>query len=151
MKPLLILLCTVACTLAGWLLGGSKGTPQAHAITDAMSRATPPPTPAAPVAKRPHTTDVHAIIDRLNTEFGGEEQTGEMAGRLYAELQDLPSKQFAEAIANLSADGKFHAGDPAALLAGLWAERDLPAARAWMLGMKGDRGNIGRAILDTWA
>jgi hypothetical protein len=38
----------------------------------------------------------------------------------------------------------------AALLAGLWAERDLPAARAWLLAMPEIPQDLASAVFDTW-
>jgi hypothetical protein len=76
---------------------------------------------------------------------------GEFAAAFFNEVEDLPRDQFREMIAALLADSALQKTDAAKLLAGLWAERDLPAALGWVQGLKAWKYEMGGAIFETWA
>jgi hypothetical protein len=154
MKPLLIALFTTVFTLAGWQFGSTRHASQSRVVAVAsQSHAIPASVPDANTPRPPTPPDVHAILKRLTAEFGDDMQMYEwyeFTARLYAELHDLHDDQFGEAIANLVAGHGYQGQEAGQLLAGWWAERDLPAARAWMVRLKGDGNGLGRAVFDVW-
>jgi hypothetical protein len=149
MKPLLITLSTAICTLAGWQLGSSRQIPPVRAIAtaapeNAISQSTAESRPAG--ARR--SIDVKATMDRLIAEtakYSGEQKFDELAARIYPAFQNLPNEEFAAAIVALSAGN--HANE-AGLLAGMWAERDLTAARDWAVGLGPRRAALGPGPAD---
>jgi hypothetical protein len=88
----------------------------------------------------------------MKMEVGAEHLGVERAPKLYGELKDLQNDQFLAAIANLSVEKDFLGPDLASLLVGYWAERDLPAARDWVLGL-GEHANISfiDSFFETWS
>jgi hypothetical protein len=88
----------------------------------------------------------------MKAEVSAEHLGVERAPKLYAQLKDLPDDQLLSAIANLSVEKHFLGSDLASLLMGYWAERDLPAAREWVLSL-GEKANINfiDSFFETWA
>lgn len=153
MQRALFLLFTVACGALGWFAGSAPRVPQAAVITNSLS--TPVPVQAESVGALSPTdpvTEARELVAKLSADFPDFYADGELSARLFRELRDLKSDGFVSVIANLRSEGKWVHGEAARLLVGYWAERDLPAARAWVLGLdKKVASHLGDALFETWA
>ena len=142
MQRIIVSLGTLLCVLAGWLLAGNR-RPLPREIVASVS--TPRPVEAAVLNAAPKARDASDIVARVVAKFSAEHQSSEVSAELFAELQDLPAEDFGSVIAILVSTKNW---ENARLLAGYWAERDLPAARDWALGLPD--GNFTGAVFDTW-
>lgn len=152
MKRLLLPLCTVVSTLAGWYFAQESRPSPVQANTSSAVVLTSPAEPEHRLNTGPDSLEILSKVEQLLKEYPSSEQRYELAARLYAELQGLDSSEFPSAIAAIAAMNLEHswAKHFAALVAGVWAERDLPAARKWLLGLEKDEWFPGRTIFETW-
>ncbi len=152
MPRILLTLCTLVCALAGWRLGSHRHAPEQAAAPPA-NIATPQRVDQAIINAKPKTLDVPDILARMAAECGGRHQSEELSTRLFAELQDLKSEDFVGAVTAMLSSNDRRVNFEAQELVGYWAERDLPAARQWVLGMRGSPwiSNFTGAVFDTWA
>jgi hypothetical protein len=96
--------------------------------------------------------NIRARLDRLILTIAREHDET-LATRLVHEFRDLRGAEFSEAIAVLFSNNQAGANgtDAAVLLAGLWAEQDLSAARMWLAGLKSYQDYFAGTIFDAWA
>lgn len=152
----LLIVLTIASIGAGWCMGRlvhHKRSGTVTASNDGGSAGTTPvPSPKEVIRSTEQALDAHALFTRMKAEVGAEHLGVERAPMLFAELKDLPNDQFLSVIANLSAEKNWFGSDLARLLVGYWAERDLPAARQWVLGL-GEKANINfvDSFFETWS
>jgi hypothetical protein len=151
MQRTLISLCTLVSALAGWLLGGNRHTPEKVAVP-IVNIATPQPVEKPIVGAEPKTLDVKDIVAHIVAEFGEQHQSEEVSVRLFAELQDLKNEDFGGAVTALISLKDWHVSEATRLLVGYWAERDLPAVRQWVLGLRSSPwiSNLTEAVFNTW-
>lgn len=144
-KESLLLACaTILSGLAGWALRGHARSGGVSPITH--SRSAPAP---APWSVTSHAS-LRPAWEALTRQYRDEAQLPEARARLYSLFRDLPGEDFARAIAELAAGGEVNGENPGVLLAGMWAERDLPAARDWVLSVKSSPA-YAQAVFATWA
>ncbi|MHA3770957.1 hypothetical protein ACXR0O_05400 [Verrucomicrobiota bacterium sgz303538] len=152
MKRLLLPLCTVVSTLAGWYFAQESRPSPVQANTSNAVVLTSPAEPEHRLNTGPDSLEILSTMERLLKEYPSPEQRYELVTHLYAELQDLDSSEFPSAIAAIASMNLEHswAKHFAALVAGVWAGRDLPAARKWLLGLEKEEWFPGRTIFETW-
>jgi len=156
MRRLLLIAVTMASIGAGWFAGSLVHNNRSKAGTVS------PQSEIAPVVDSSSSKedkegssrapDVLAVLNRIKTEFGAEHLGVERAPKLFEELKGLKDDQFLSAIANLSSEKDWLGHELAQLLVGYWTERDLPAARRWVLGL-GEKANFNPLdpFFETWS
>lgn len=152
MKRLLILFCTALCGVAGWHLGCFQRGEQARTIAAPVAESNAAQAQARHLNGKPDSHEVRAWVARLIAEVGSADDQN-LAARLVSEFEDLQGEQYKEAIIGFFSSDKMGSNslEAATLLAGLWAERDPPAARTWLLGLKDFNNYFAGEILDTSA
>ena len=130
----------------GWYVGGLRK----EGWFKHNEKAIGSPDQKATQETRAAVESVRVSLDELARRFPDDHQSTEVCVALFAKAQELKSNEFPSVIAALLSEG-WKGRETAELLAGYWAERDLPAAREWMLGMKDQKSNVAEAIFDTWA
>jgi hypothetical protein len=161
-KPLVVGALTISAGIAGWLSDPDSGAASSIRSTGHIPRNAPSDSSSAskPSSRKsqaehpdPAAFSKRAAFDRL---FAGRPLLHDSLTNdprfilaLYAELQDLDSSQFPFAIADaLRRPG--YQSEIAGWIASYWAERDLPAARAWLMTATVGSGIFEDAILEPW-
>lgn len=147
MKPWLIpTILSAFLGLLGWKIGSAGGTTSS---TPVPAEIPAPPALAPPAGQRPQGgLPVSEAIDRIISAARNSGSSSQMILDLYEEAQHFETADLPAAIALTLHEG--HAA-LAHLLAGYWAERDLEAAKKWMLGLDLENQSSAAAeIAGTW-
>jgi hypothetical protein len=141
------------CTVLGWFLGNAHRSSRTAIVDRDGSTPTPALAKDALAGSSRRNIDVHEVIAGIRADFKDDDYHGEeRAARVFHQFRDLEDDDFLAAIANLSSERDWVGADAARLLAGYWAERDLPAARSWALGLsEGVARNFCTAVFETWS
>ena len=151
MERALIFLSTVGCAALGWFLASHHRSSPFPVLENNESAAAPVSAITTPRESRVRTVDVHKVLARIKADFPAEHQDDERIARLFDEFEDLKDDEFASTILDLSSQ-TWPYMDLARLLVGYWAERDLPAARQWVLSLDEKAlSRFGDAVFDTWS
>lgn len=127
-----IVIISVLAGFGGWQMGtGRLSTKIEEPLAPIPATAPVAPTPATPAEPFDNGT-MSEMLDRVIAATSQSGSSSEMAVRLFEEVQHLADTDF-PAIVALAQGGQYKA--LANLLAGYWAERDLEAAKKWMLGL----------------
>jgi hypothetical protein len=161
-----IALLSAASGVAGWFSRDLAVASPAPAANSATHSPVPAPlasaAPASPISGQADHRDPAAFskrdaFDRLFAKFGPylsgntSQTNARFVSELFAELQDLDSSQFPFAIADVLRRSRFDHDEIAGWIASYWAERDLDAARSWLMQSKVNDGDFEQAILESWA
>ena len=128
---LFVAVISVFAGLGGWQIGLSRSTKIEGPLASLPAEAPVATTPAAPA----EPIDNGTMSETLNRVIATTKQSGsssEIAVRLFDEVQHLADTDL-PAIVALAQGSQYKAF--ADLLVGYWAERDLEAAKKWMLGL----------------
>jgi hypothetical protein len=149
-------LVTIATVGAGWVTGTlvHHHRPKPETVPERRENVPAPESLSSDEASKTsrNSPDVFAVLNQIKTEFGAEHLGDERGPKLFEELKGLNDEQFLSAIANLSSEKHWLGKDLAQLLIGYWTERNLPAARQWILGL-GEKTNINflDSFFETWS
>ena len=130
MKPLLIILCTALCGIGGRQLRCLQRFEQDRTLLGAVAE-THLLGEERQSNREPRSEAIRARIDQFVAQVGSE-YNEELALRIASEFQDLQEEEFKDVIIAFFQHAPTGT-EAAELLAGMWAERDLPAARTLSL------------------
>lgn len=148
---------TALAAFAGWHFGAPEhDVPAVAPVPTATIPASAQPTASLAATPGERASALVEKFVRVMAEVqpypGYPEHDDAWAIRFYALVRDFGVADFKPAIAALLAsDASWRNSSAAELLAGLWAERDLPAAREWALGLKKPHDRLLQTVFDTWA
>ena len=150
----ILLACTALLTAAGWFTGRALSS----SVPESTRHPLPPLATSSSSASRVSgsairsSASVQEIVDAVAKEIGhAPHGTEEIALRLFSRFRDLPTAEFASAIATVQSEGFADRQQLSQLLAGYWAERDLEAARGWLSGLpEQQRRQYAVPIVATW-
>ncbi len=135
MKTSVSLLLTAMCAVIGWALGMLTSSHDGYEETSAPRNEVPPP-PATESAGVGGTANAAGpIADRVENLLTGMRSVSsatEMTHAMFELVEHLPVEDFPQSIAAAMQSSQRDARVMARMISSYWAERDLPAATAWL-------------------
>ena len=139
----------VASMLPGWRLRQALRAPRANA---SLIKAAAHDGYSSVPSWKASQASITERIGYLSSTLPSEPFVEERAVKLLNEFENLDSADFPTLIATTDTGGWERAWELAQLLVGYWAERDLPAARDWLLTVKREkRTTLAWGVFGTWS
>jgi hypothetical protein len=148
----MLFLSTLACTLLGWSLGNEHRSARTGIVDRILAVSAQTLAINADRDGPERRIAVDQAIAGIRANFKEGYFREEQSARLFDRLRELENSDFLTAIATLSSEPDWVGFEGARLLAGYWAERDLPAALRWALSLnEAGAGRFCPEVFETWS